>query len=102
MKQHRGRGKEQAVLQPLLQQGLAEIKNPERHRQLDDAARSFEAYWKDFGQLVPKNHEQEKLISGTLDPTGVSLLQHFETLIAAAAKAGDGNVAVLGNEGRST
>ena len=91
--------KEQAVLQPLFQQGLAEIKNPERHRQLDDAARSFEAYWKDFGQLVAQKHEQEKLINGTLNPTGASLLQHFETLIAAAAKAGDGNVAVLGNEG---
>ena len=62
--------KEQAVLQPLLQQGLAEIKNPERHRLLDDAARNFEAYWKDFDQLVPQTHEQEKLISGTLDPTG--------------------------------
>ncbi len=64
--------KEQAVLQALFQQGLAEIKNPERHRQLDDAARNFEAYWKDFGQLVAQRHEQEKLINGTIDPTGAS------------------------------
>jgi methyl-accepting chemotaxis protein len=91
--------KEQAVLQPLFQQGLAEIKNPERHRQLDDAARNFDAYWKDFGQLVAQSREQKKLIKGTMDPTGASLLRHFETLIAAAAKSGDGNVAVLGDEG---
>jgi methyl-accepting chemotaxis protein len=91
--------KAQAQLKSLFQQGLAEIKNPERHRQLDDAARNFETYWTDFGQLVTQSREQHKLVSGTLDPTGASLTQHFETLIAAAAKAGDGNVVVLGNEG---
>jgi len=91
--------KAQIQLKSLFQQGLVEIKNTERHRQLEDAARNFETYWTDFGQLVTQSREQHRLVSGTLDPTGASLTQHFETLIAAAAKAGDGNVAVLGNEG---
>ena len=80
-------------LQPLLQRGLAEIKNPERHRLLDDVARNFEAYLKDFGQLVAQTREQRKLIEATLDPLAPACCSDFDTLIAAAAKAGDGNVA---------
>jgi hypothetical protein len=92
--------KEQGSLRPLLQQGLAEIKNPERHRLLEDIIRNFEAYSKDFDQLVAQIHEQKKLVEGTLDPLGASLQQNFDALIAAAAKAGNGSVGVLGYEGR--
>jgi methyl-accepting chemotaxis protein len=92
--------KEQASLRPLLQQGLAEIKNPERHRLLEDIVRNFEAYSKDFDQLVAQMHEQKKLVESTLDPLGASLEQNFDALIAAAAKAGNGSVGVLGYEGR--
>ena len=92
--------KEQGSLRPLLQQGLAEIKNPERHRLLEDIVRNFEAYSKDFDQLVAQMHEQKKLVESTLDPLGANLQQNFDALIIAAAKAGNGSVSVLGYEGR--
>ncbi len=92
--------RELASLQPLLQRGLAEIKNPERHRLLEDVVRNIEAYLKDFDQLVVQTRERMKLIEATLDPLGASLQQDFDTLIAAAAKAGNGSVEVLGYEGR--
>jgi methyl-accepting chemotaxis protein len=92
--------KEQASLRPLLQQGLAEIKNPERHRLLEDIVRNFEAYSKDFDQLVAQMHEQKKLVESTLDPLGANIQQNFDSLITAAAKAGNGSVSVLGYEGR--
>ena len=47
-----------------------------------------------------RSHEQKKLVEGTLDPLGASLQQNFDALIAAAAKAGNGSVSVLGYEGR--
>ena len=92
--------RELASLQPLLQRGLAEIKNPERHRLLEDVVRNIEAYLKDFDQLVVQTRERMKLIEATLDPLGASLQQDFDTLIAAAARAGNGSVEVLGYEGR--
>ncbi len=92
--------KEQSALRLLLQQGLATIKNPERHRLFEDVASNFEAYSKDLDQLVAQTREQRKLAEGTLDPQGASLQQNFDALIAAAAKAGNGSVEVLGYEGR--
>jgi methyl-accepting chemotaxis protein len=91
---------ELAVLQPLLQQGLSEIKNPERHRALENIARNVQEYSKDFDQLVVETHERKKLVEDTLDPVGARLQQDFDALIAAAAKAGNGSVEVLGYEGR--
>jgi methyl-accepting chemotaxis protein len=93
-------GKEQATLRTLVQQGLSEIKNPERHRVLEDVGRSFEAYSTGFGQFVAASREQKKLVEETLDPLGASLQQNFDALIAAAAKAGNGSVGVLAYEGR--
>ena len=92
--------KEQSALRLLLQQGLSTIKNPERHRLFEDVASNFEAYSKDLDQLVAQTREQRKLAEGTLDPQGASLQQNFDALIAAAAKAGNGSVEVLGYEGR--
>jgi methyl-accepting chemotaxis protein len=92
--------KEQALLRSLLQQGLTEIKNSDRHRLLEDVVRSFEAYSTGFSQFVAQSREQKKLVEETLDPLGAGLQQHFDELIAAAAKAGNGSVGVLAYEGR--
>jgi len=92
--------KEQASLRPLLQQRLAEIKNPERHRLLENVARNFEAYAKDFSQVVAQSREQKKLVEGTLDPLDASLQQGFEALSAAASRAGNQSVETLGYDGR--
>ena len=92
--------KQQASLRPLLQQGLAEIKDPARHRLLENVVGSFEAYAKDFGQVVAQSREQKKLVEATLDPLGASLQQGFEALSAAAARAGDSSVETLGYDGR--
>jgi len=90
--------KEQASLRPLLQQGLAEIKDPARHRLFEDVIRNFQIYSDDLGQVVAQSREQKKLVEGTLDPLGTSLQKDFDALIAAAAKAGNGKVEAFGNE----
>jgi methyl-accepting chemotaxis protein len=91
---------ELAVLQPLLQQGLSEIKNPERHRALENIVRNVREYSGDFDQLVAAMHERKKLVDDVLDPLGARLEQDFDTIVAAAAKAGNGSVEVLVYEGR--
>ena len=91
---------ELAALQPLLQQGLSEIKNPERHRALENIVRNVQEYSRDFDQLVAATHERKKLVDDVLDPVGARLEQDFDAIIAAAAKAGNGSVEVLAYEGR--
>ena len=91
--------KEMAALRPLLARGVAEIKNTERHRLIENMATNVEAYAKMFGQVVTQTREQSQLEHETLDPLGDKLSQQFNSLLSAAAKAGDGNVQVLGNEG---
>jgi methyl-accepting chemotaxis protein len=91
--------KELGLLRPLLARGQAEFKNPEQHRVIVEITSNVEAYAKVFSQVVAQMREQAKLEHETLDPLGASLLQRFDALLSAAAKAGDGNVQVLGNEG---
>jgi methyl-accepting chemotaxis protein len=91
--------KEMALLRTLLTRGRAEIKNPEWQRQFGDIARNVEEFAKEFEQVVVQIREQRKLEASALDPLGNSLLEQFDSLLAAAAKAGDGNVEVLGSEG---
>jgi methyl-accepting chemotaxis protein len=90
---------EEATLRALLQQGLNEIKNPERRRRVEDIARAVDTYLKSVEQLVAKTHEQDKLVEQGLDPLGLAQRLNFEAMITAAAKAGDSNVTILANEG---
>ena len=87
--------KEQTALLPLLQQALAEIKDPGRHRQIEDVIRNFEPYRKDFDQVVAQIREQKKVEEGTLDPLGARLQQQFDALVAAA-RSDNGNVELFG------
>ncbi len=88
---------EEAVLRPLLRRGLDEIRNPERHQRVEDIARQVDGYLKDFEQVVGRNHELVALRRDTLDRLGPEQRQRFEALIEAAGRAGDANVALLGN-----
>ncbi len=81
-------------------QGLAEIKNPERHRLLEDIVRNFEAYSKDFDQLVMQTHEQKKLVEGTLDRWAPACRQISIQSFRRAVKAGNSSAGVLAYEGR--
>ncbi len=90
--------KEAVTLRALLQQGLNEIKNPERHQRIEDISRLTESYLKDFDQLARRVRDQQQLQQSSLDPMGLAQRQNFEALIAAATKAGEANVTALGNE----
>ncbi len=92
--------KELASLRELLQRGMTEIKNPERHRLVEEVGRNAETYAQSFGQLVALRRDREKLVKETLDPLGTNLQRGFDALIAAAGKAGNGDVEVLGYKGR--
>jgi methyl-accepting chemotaxis protein len=90
---------EAATLHALLQRGLDEIKNKERHGRIDDISRVVEDYLKDFEKVVAQTHAQEKLLNDSLDPLGLAQRQNFEALIAGTSGLGDANVTVLANEG---
>jgi len=90
--------KEQTTLTGLLQLGLNEIKNPERHQRIEAISRESQSYLKDFGQVVTLTHDLAKLQQASLDPTGRAQSQNFEALIAAAAAMGDPGLTALCNE----
>jgi HAMP domain-containing protein/uncharacterized protein YoxC len=92
--------KELASLRLLLQRGMTEIKNPERHRLVEEVGRSVEAYAQSFNQIVEWRRERERLVKESLEPIAASLQHGFDALIAAAGKAGDGGVEMLGYKGR--
>ena len=79
-------------MRQLLQRGLTEINNPERHRLVEEVGRNVEAYAQSFNQIVELRREREKLVKETLEPTAVSLQRAFDALIVAAGKAGNGDV----------
>ena len=97
-KNYENANKEAANLRPLLKQGLDEIKNPERHQKIEDIARGFEGYSKEFEKVVAQTREQDKLQHEAMDPTGLALRTGFEDFIAAAMKAGNTDAQLLGNE----
>src|SRR5690242_3531504 len=60
--------REAEAVRSLLRKGLDEVKNPERHRRLEEIAGQFEAYAKDFDGVITLNREQTTLLEETLDP----------------------------------
>jgi hemerythrin-like metal-binding protein len=89
---------EAATLHSLLQHGLSEIQNPERHQRIEDISNQAEAYLKDFDQVVARTHEQKTLVATGLDPVGLAQQQRFETLISAIAESWDNDTTALANK----
>jgi methyl-accepting chemotaxis protein len=89
---------EALVLRPLLQQGLAEIRNPERHRRIEDIVGLVDSYINDFEQVVSRTRELGEVQNNGLVPLGVAQYQRFQDIIAAAEKAGDSHTTALAND----
>jgi hemerythrin-like metal-binding protein len=90
---------EQVTLRALLQQGLSEIKNPERHRRVENIAGLAETYIADFEKVVAATRKQVALQQSTLTPLGAAQRKRFEALIAEGEKTGDTNLVTLANKG---
>ncbi len=88
---------EAVILRGLLQQGLSEIKNPERHRRLQEISGVVDAYLVDFDLLVAKTREVNALRLNVLTPIGAEQIRNLEMLAASAAEAGDAAVVTLAN-----
>jgi methyl-accepting chemotaxis protein len=91
--------KGKADLQAAIARGLSVIKNPERHRRMEDISRKLETYMQSFDKVVVQKREQIKLITETLDPSGMKARVDFEQLQSGAAKAANGSAATLAGEG---
>ncbi|MGQ0663559.1 MAG: HAMP domain-containing methyl-accepting chemotaxis protein [Pseudomonadota bacterium] len=78
---------------------LAAIKDPERRKKVQEVAQHYDAYMKGFKRVSDLKREEHHLIKDALDPAGVAMERSFETLAAAAAKAGDSNTAILAGAG---
>ena len=78
--------KEGEALRQSIAATLTRIRDPERHRLLQDAAQQVEQYGADFEHIRTVNLEQEKLQSDVLDPVGQQMTDAFEALVVSAAK----------------
>lgn len=75
--------------------GLSTIRNPERLAKLKESKEQFEVYTRDFERVVGWKHEEDKLITEVLDPSGLKSRELLERLREAALKDGNGNAAPL-------
>lgn len=91
-------GQEQVTLARLLQQGQTEIKNPQRHQQIEAMSLLSRTYLQDFDKVTALTREQIKLEQESLDPLGLTQRQRFEELIAAATEASDASLTALTNQ----
>ena len=91
--------KEETSLRGLIQRGLTEIKNPERHRRLENFSSVFEEYLKNFVRVIAWTQEQGKSIQSGLDPLGDAQRQHFDALITGLTAANDTVATAVANEG---
>jgi methyl-accepting chemotaxis protein len=90
--------KERATLKEGVAKGLATFKNPERRAKMEDIAHEFEIYGKDFDKVVALKHEQTKLVSEILDPSGVKMRTDLLEQQTIAARNGVSNTAILAGE----
>jgi methyl-accepting chemotaxis protein len=82
-----------------IEEGLATIKNPERHKKIVDLQANFENYRKGFVRVAELKREQGKVVSETLDPSGLQSRLEFEKLEAETMKAGDRDAIGLASVG---
>ena len=82
-------------LQGTLQRARQHIANPERQRALETIRTQVEAYLRTFGQVVERRHQQDQLVTQTLDPAGQRARTGLDEVAIAAARAGNSNAAVL-------
>jgi methyl-accepting chemotaxis protein len=90
--------KESQHLRGLLQQGLAEIKNPQRHAKIEEMASLTEAYLQSFEHVAASTQAAAKLNATILPAAGTAMSRTMDELIADAVKAGNTDVVVLGNQ----
>src|SRR5712664_722533 len=91
--------KQRMMVTAKIGEGLKEIKNPERHKKMEDVGGQFEKYSKDVDKLIALKQEQNKLTKEVLDPLGVKSRTEIEELqTMAVAKAGNSNTMILAGE----
>ncbi len=90
--------REEAALHVVLVQGLSEIRNPERHRQLQEVSDLTNRYIADFNKVVANTNQESELQKTGLIPLGLAQRQHFAALIAAGS-AGDSKLLTLAYKG---
>ncbi len=71
----------------------------ETRQQNEAIAAEVKAYEEGFAKLVGLRSEETKLITEKMDPAGAGMREHFETLMGAAAKAGNSNAKILAQTG---
>jgi methyl-accepting chemotaxis protein len=87
----------QQALANSIRQGIAEIKNPERHRKIVELGEQFEHYGRDFDKLVALKQEQNNLTKEVLDPLGAKSRSEIEGLQAMIVDK-SGNTMILAGD----
>jgi methyl-accepting chemotaxis protein len=96
---HEEAGKRRQVVANEIAGALKEIRNPERHGKMTDAAQRFTAYAELFEKMAGLRRALNETIVNVLDPTGLRVQKEIEQLQAlAAARDGNGNAPILAGE----
>ncbi|WP_448204763.1 HAMP domain-containing methyl-accepting chemotaxis protein [Azospirillum sp. sgz302134] len=91
-----------ALLRRNIQDGLSQIEDPERLDRLKAVQASFEQYAKSFDQVVALKRDEAALVKDSFDPLSKRMRFDLETLVAAAGKARDRDVADMAQTGQQT
>ncbi|HEX3996186.1 MAG TPA: HAMP domain-containing protein, partial [Acetobacteraceae bacterium] len=90
--------RDEAKLHGVLVRGLNEIRNPDRHRRLQEVSDLTDRYIADFNKVVANTRQEAEVQKNYLLPLGLAQRQYFAALIAAGS-AGDNNLMTLAYKG---
>jgi CHASE3 domain sensor protein len=89
---------EEQRVKAAIDHGINEIHNPERHAKIEEIKAKFDEYAALARKAGALREEKDKIGHAVLDVDGAKLKANLEHLLKVAARDGDSNTLVLGNE----
>jgi methyl-accepting chemotaxis protein len=89
---------EEQRVKAAIEHGINEIHNPERHAKVVEIKERFEDYAKLAHKAEELRQEKEEIGHKVLDADGAKLKADLEELLTIAAREGNSNALILGNE----
>lgn len=89
---------EELRVKAAIERGIKEIHNPERHAKVEEIKERFEEYAKLARKAEAARQEKDEIGQKVLDANGQKLKSDLEDMLKVAAREGNSNAVILGNE----
>jgi methyl-accepting chemotaxis protein len=89
---------EELRVKAAIERGIKEIHNPERHAKVEEIKERFEEYAKLARKAEAARQEKDEIGHKVLDANGQKLKDDLEHMLKIAAREGNSNAVILGNE----